>query len=146
MSPAVAAVLHLVDGRDVFVKVLPRGVNTVSETLVEREWPALAPLPATVPYARRVTFTDLGGWLLAAQVCLDALVDGSPSARRRAVETIRAGGEPSRRHAVGLVGMLTRASTNPPSTNPPHLGLPTFRPWQRRPAEALRPVLDELVT
>ncbi|MEP6799310.1 MAG: phosphotransferase [Lapillicoccus sp.] len=265
MSPAVAAVLLLANGRRVFVKVLQRGLNTTSEVLVEREWRALALLPETIPYARPLATEDLGGWLLTAvegvdgttvptpwsegdlgkvltayatigahrapeglpttvevgprldgwdvlvgdparreaagvsahrstelagfvgdwrallagdrlvhadaradnvlisraqevvvvdwsfgsrgpawvdvaQVCLDALTEGSSGAQRLAVETVVAAGWPARRYAVGLVGMLTRNATNPP-----HAGLPTFRAWQQRRAQSLWPFLAELV-
>ena len=78
MSPTVAAVLQLADGRSVFVKVLRRGINAGSETLLEREWSALAILPDTVPHARPIATGDLGGWLLTAVEAVDGTTVPTP--------------------------------------------------------------------
>ncbi|MDQ6686337.1 MAG: hypothetical protein M3Z50_01780 [Actinomycetota bacterium] len=79
-------------------------------------------------------------WHDLAQLALDVLVDGTEAAQRDAVSLLDQLGTDGRRLAAAVCGMLTWNSTLPG-----HVGLPTFRDWQRHRATATHQWLPQLL-
>jgi hypothetical protein len=74
-SPAVAAVLRLSDGREVFAKVISAEVSRSSTELFDRELEVLPLLGAHVPHARFIGELRLGPW---RGVITEAVPGGPP--------------------------------------------------------------------
>lgn len=120
-SPGLASVLHLADGRSVFVKAVNAARNPQSPEMHRREIEVLAELPATVPAPRLLWSYDDGNWV----ALLTEAVDGAPPAQPwRAAEL-----DVFLRVAARLVQLLTPAPITAPTSADRLAG--SFTGWRR---------------
>jgi aminoglycoside phosphotransferase (APT) family kinase protein len=78
--------------------------------------------------------------LLAADVVAAGHADGPDTARRQALDLLTSEPAEASRFVVAQAGMWRRNSTLPA-----HPGMPTHRRWQRARADALQPLIEDLL-
>jgi hypothetical protein len=77
-SPGLASVLHLADGRTVFVKAVGLERNEITPGMHRREAQVLAALPPDVPAPRLLWTYDDGDWVALATEALDGSSPAQP--------------------------------------------------------------------
>jgi aminoglycoside phosphotransferase len=120
-SPGMASVLHLIDGRSVFVKAVSEAHNPDSPGLHRREAEVLAALPDEVPAPRLLWSFDDGDWVALMTEAVDGVTPEQPWRAEELDAFLRA--------AARLVEVLTPTPVPAPPAADHFAG--SFRGWRR---------------